>query len=172
MSGLAAFNVREVLTACRDMETAMADLYEMLAKVHADIPHMVKLWTKTANDERNHAAQFALALDIGNAAVEAVRVDLSVIERTIRSVKLLQKECATHPPTVEQALQAAISFEEALVNLHADKIPIFADASHKKLFGAMMAADQEHVGRLRRMLACGPPTPTPAPVTLPHPHRK
>ena len=172
MSGVEAFNVRAVLSACRDMETSMAGLYDTLAKLHASVPHMAKLWSKTANEERNHAAQFALALDIGNAAIEAVRVDLSVIERTLNAVNLLREECMTHPPMVQQALETAIAFEEALVDLHADKIPIFVEESHKKLFTAMMAADREHVGRLRRAMAVGPSTPTPTPMPLPRSHRK
>jgi rubrerythrin len=155
-----------VLTACRDMEASMAELYETLAKVHTDVPYMAKVWNKTANEERNHAAQFTLALDIGSDAVESVRVDLSVIERTQRAVELLRKECVTHPPTVEQALRATIAFEEALINLHADKIPIFAQDAHKKLFSAMLGADREHVNRLRRTLEQGPSTPTPTPVPL------
>jgi len=172
MSGVAAFNVRAVLSACRDMETAMADLYDLLAKIHTGVPYMAKLWSKTANEERNHAAQFALALDIANAAVKAVRVDISTIERTLRAVHMLREACFAHPPTVEQALHAAIAFEEALVDLHADKIPIFAEESHRKLFTAMMAADREHVGRLRRALAVGPSTPTPTPVPSYRSHRK
>jgi rubrerythrin len=166
MSGVAAFNVRAVLSGCRDMETAMADLYDLLAKIHAGVPYMAKLWSKTANEERNHAAQFTLALDIANGAVKAVRVDISTIERTVHAVHLLREEYLARPPTVEQALQAAITSEEALVDLHADKIPIFAEESHKRLFVAMMAADREHVGRLRRALAVGPSTPTPTPVPL------
>jgi len=167
MSAVVAFNVDAVLSACREMETAMADLYDLLAKIHTDVPHMAKLWRKTANEERNHAAQFALALYIGNGVVEAVRVDISIIEGTLRAVHRLREEWMTRPPTVEQALQVAITSEEALVNLHADKIPIFAEESHKKLFAAMMAADREHVGRLRQALAVGPSTPTPTPTPVP-----
>lgn len=150
----------------------MADLYDLLAKIYAGVPQMAKLWSKTANEERNHAAQFTLALDIGSGAIKAVRVDISIIERALHAVHLLREECFARPPTVEQALQAAIAFEEALVSLHADKIPIFAEESHKKLFAAMMAADREDLGRLRRALAVGPSTPTPTPVPLYRSHRK
>jgi rubrerythrin len=172
MTGVVEYNVREVLVACRDLETLMASLYDMLAKIHADVPSMAKLWTKTANEERNHAAQFGLVLDIRNEAVEAVRVDHAQVGRTRRAVEMLCQECVTRPPTVDEALRATIAFEEALLDLHAHQVAIFADDSHKHLFAAMMAADREHVGRLRRALAFGPSDPTPTPVPLVRQQRK
>jgi rubrerythrin len=172
MSGVVDYNVREVLVACRDLEMLMASLYDMLAKIHADVPSMAKLWSKTANEERNHAAQFGLVLDIRNEAVEAVRVDLSEVGRMHRAVEMLCQECATRPPAVDDALRTAIAFEEALMDLHAHQVPIFTHDSHKNLFAAMMAADREHVGRLRRALTLGSSAPTPAPVPPVHQHRK
>jgi rubrerythrin len=172
MDGVAAYNVREVLNACRELEVGMAGFYDMLAKVHADVPHMARLWTKTANEERNHASQFDLVLDISKGSVETVRVDLASVERARRAVEMLCQECVTRPPTMEQALRAAIAFEEALVRIHADAVPVFADDSHKKLFGAMMSADRGHVDRLRKALAFGPSTPTPTPMPVVRLNRK
>jgi rubrerythrin len=163
--------VRDVLLACRDVEQAMFELYNLLATLHADDAEMAKLWKKTANEERNHAAQFTLALETAQDTIEAVNLDVSAIRQTAQAVELLRQDCLKEPPGIRQALVAVIAFEESMAGIHLDKIAVFAEERHRQLFHAMMAADRQHIGRLREALlgpsslatTNGKPPPAPRP---------
>ena len=46
----------------------------------------------------------------------------------------------------------AVMLEGSLVQLHMDQVARFSTVSYQQLFRAMMAADQDHVERLRTAL--------------------
>ncbi len=146
-----------MLTACRSLELSMAGFYEQLATLHDHDHVMARLWKKTAREEMNHAAQFSLLLDTMNDTVAAALVAPSVVDRTRQSIENTIEEYRLHPPSPHEALVAAIDLEEAMADLHADQILVFANPRCKRLLAAMMAADRGHVAALRAALtALGP----------------
>jgi rubrerythrin len=144
--------VLEVLTACRGLELAMAGLYEELASLHSHAPSMVRLWRKTAREELNHAAQFNLALDAMSDEIFASIGDASSLVGIRRAIENTVEEFRLRRPSVREALVAAIDFEVLMNELHADQILVFHDPRCRRLFEAMMAADNGHVDSLRAAL--------------------
>ena len=131
----------------------MAGLYEELAVLHGRDPAMARLWKKTAWEEMNHAAQFSLLIDTMSDTVSATLVDPAALDRVRRAIETTVEEYRLHPPSVREALVAAIDFEEAMNELHADQILVFANPQCKRLLKAMMKADSGHIATLRAALS-------------------
>jgi rubrerythrin len=157
-------DVLSVLENCRSLELAMADFYGRLASLHVGSPTMAKLWRKTSFEENNHASQFTFAIESWRDIIHAVVVDMSVVDRTKYAIELLYKECDLRQPTPEEALKAAIAFEEQMTWVHMDKLAVFTDDGHRSLFQAMLAADRNHIGSMQAALRSLVAHETPVPV--------
>lgn len=131
----------------------MADFYEELALLHQEDAEMVRLWKKTAREEMNHAAQFTLLLDTLSDEISAIRADATTLEGIRLAIAATRERFEQHPPTVREALVAAIGFEESMSCFHADQVAVFDIPRLRTLFKAMMAADHDHVQALRSGLA-------------------
>jgi rubrerythrin len=147
-----AQDVFGLLTACQALELAMAGFYEELAALHDHDAAVARLWKKTAREELNHAAQFSLLIETMFDMVSEARADPATLDRIRRSVENTVEEYRLRPPSVREALVAAIDFEESMSALHADQILVFASPQCKRLLAAMMAADRGHVAALRAAL--------------------
>jgi rubrerythrin len=145
--------VFRVLTACQALELAMAGFYEELATLHYHDPAMARLWNKTAREEMNHAAQFSLLLETMSDTISAALAEPSILDRVRRAIENTLEEYRLRPPSVREALVAAIDFEESMNALHADQILVFTTPQCKRLLAAMMAADRGHVTALRATLS-------------------
>jgi rubrerythrin len=148
-----AYEVLQVLLACRSLELAVAGLYQELAEQHQHVPSVATLWKKTAREELNHAAQFTLAIETMSDLIETAVVSAAVLDRIRLAVENTIEEYALCKPTVREALVAAIDFEGAMATLHGDQILVFRDPRGTRLFQAMMAADHGHVTALRGALS-------------------
>jgi rubrerythrin len=158
VAGSSTQEVFRVLTACRALEFAMAGLYEALATLHANDPAIARVWKKTAREEMNHAAQFTLMLETMADTISAAIVDASTLVNLRQAIETTIEEFQVRPPSPREALVAAIDFEESMNVLHADQVLIFTNPQCKRLFQAMMAADNSHLGELRAALTKLPPT--------------
>jgi rubrerythrin len=145
-------NVVDLIEACLAIETAAAKLYSRLADLHSEDTEMSALWMKMAREEQSHAAQFKLALGNATAMVQTVDVDPGDAERLRRLATDLFDRYAASPPTVAEALAAAAKLEEDLGQMHMDRVATFTKTSYKALFAAMMAADKDHFGCLKKAL--------------------
>jgi len=131
----------------------MAGFYQELAVLHAGDATMANLWKKTAREEMNHAAQFSLLIETMSDTVSAALTDPATLDRVRRAIENTVEEYLLRPPSVREALVAAIDFEESLGALHADQILVFTHPQCKQLLSAMMAADRGHVSTLRAVLS-------------------
>jgi rubrerythrin len=144
--------VVDLIEACIAIESAAGQLYSMLAAVHSDDAEISALWLKMAREEQSHAAQFKLAL--GNAAsiVDTVEAVLAEAEKLRRAVSEMSDRYVASPPSVTEALTAAAKLEDDFAHMHMDRVATFTNKSYKALFKAMMAADNDHVGCLKKAL--------------------
>ena len=76
-----------LLAECRAVEAAMADLYELLGDMHRDDEPMARLWRKTAREERNHVAQFTLAIEALMDSMSDSRLDLDIPPRLRHAIE-------------------------------------------------------------------------------------
>ncbi|HEY5284574.1 MAG TPA: hypothetical protein VIM14_17415 [Polyangia bacterium] len=152
MSADISQEIFRTLIACRSLELAMAGLYAELSSLHEHDAKMARLWRKTSWEEMNHAAQFSLLLDTMSDTVSASLVEPAALDSVRRAIELTVEEFRLHPPSVREALVTAIDFEEAMNDLHADQLLVFANPRCKRLLAAMMAADSGHVASLRAAL--------------------
>lgn len=141
--------VVKVLEICRDIELASAELYRYFSEIFSDHEAMAALWHKTAMEEDSHAMQFIMAIKMRKEAmIDTLAIDVSRAENTLKIVKSLNTVVRKNKPSMLDALQAAIKMEKGLVGFHMATVAHFVHESHKKLFSAMMKADNEHIEAL------------------------
>jgi len=145
-------DARRALQLCAEMEREMGELYRDLVAAHADDPALARLWTKTANEEDNHAHQFELALRFGED-IGKVRVSADTVAALVGVVRDQRRRHAASPPSPADALRAAIDLEDRFAHFHMSTVADFRSPNLRKLFEAMMAADRAHSAALREALA-------------------
>jgi rubrerythrin len=140
------------LEACLHIEQTLAELYDGLARAHRDVVEVAGLWRRLAEEEREHARQLELVLRTLRTMKGEVRIDAARAEESLallrRSAALLRE----HPPKVARALELALSLEERFVKIHAAYAVEFVEASQRRLFETLSAADARHVAAVRDLL--------------------
>lgn len=148
-AGKMSIDDRKLLDLCRNVEIKNGELYDFFGELFRSEVEISRLWFKTAEEERNHAAQLALAAKV--PAGITVLVDPWKANNTLKIVTSILDNVRQHPPLLLDALRSAIKLEEHLSSFHLDCVGSFSDESIKQLFHAMMMADDAHVARLRAL---------------------
>lgn len=138
-----------LLEKCRQIELLCKDLYDYFAELYSDDENAALLWSKTAKEEENHAAQFTMALKLKKGMPCMVVVEAARVESVISQFRTVIAKVKTSPPTLMDALLSSIKLEKYLSEFHVGCVVIFEDDSHRKLFNAMMASDNEHIASLQ-----------------------
>jgi len=145
----AKMEVIKILEICRDIEIAAAELYHYYSEIYSDTPEIAQLWKKTAQEEENHAHQFALAITLRREGiVKAVKVRQLNSERILDKIRSVTEAVRRSKPAIADALSSAIKMEEKLSDYHMSTMAVFQEESHKELFEAMMRNDRGHVVEL------------------------
>lgn len=138
-----------ILDICRDIELAGEEIYSHFAELFRDDAKAAALWRKTAQEERNHADQFNLAIKLRIGMVESVNLDRDWAEKALKFARSVLERVKNSPPDLHSALLIAIDLEEKLSGFHMDCLAGFTNESFRKMFKAMMEADEGHVQALR-----------------------
>jgi rubrerythrin len=143
-------DILRVLEIARDIELYCAEVYKYFSEIFADDFELSNLWRKTALEEENHANQFVMAINLRRMnMVEAVCVELQKAENTLLAIKSFYDKVRLNKPTAIDALRNAITIEEKLSDFHMTSIALFIDDNFKKLFTAMMKADDYHLEKIK-----------------------
>ena len=153
MDNVIIYNDTQILEKCRRLEEIAADLYHFLARAHTSDPQISALWEKTAREEENHASQFSMAIRMKKGLSVEIKAEKMKVEETLKMAESISAGMKKDPPRIRKALENAIMLEENLSEFHLANTMCFPDESNKKLFQAMMAADKDHVGSLKKALA-------------------
>lgn len=141
----------KILEICRDIELVNAELYRYFAEIFKGHAEMAALWHKTADEEANHARQFVLAIKMRrDVMVDSLAIDGGKAQETLKIVNAYYASVQKTPPTMLDALAAAIKIEKGLASFHMTTAVNFTEARHKKLFTAMMEADRDHLDALQK----------------------
>lgn len=127
----------------------MGGLYEALAELHAHDAGLARLWRKTAIEEASHAAQFSLLIDTMPGCIEATTLSAPNLLALGRAIENTVEEFLLRRPPIREALVTAIDLEEAMDRVHAHHAMVFGEPRCRRMFKAMMAADNGHVRELR-----------------------
>jgi rubrerythrin len=146
-------SVIRLLQTCAAIERECAGLYHWLSDLFLDDRTVSTLWKKTALEEENHESQFLLAEKLADGILAVPLVDLATVIAELQRLKKLRQEFEDNPPDLIRALETAITIEEELDGFHLQKILLFSNEDHRKMFGAMMAHDRDHAESLRRFFA-------------------
>ena len=144
---------QKLLEMCEQIELLAGQVYRKLAALHASDTALAALWTKTAREEDNHAAQFHVSAAMLAGMVDHVRVTSAEAEPAIHQLKAFLTRCTASPPSAVEALTEMIALEDSLAAFHLDNAAAFVRPEHRNLFQAMMKADRSHVEALRAALA-------------------
>ncbi|MDD5223742.1 MAG: ferritin family protein [bacterium] len=154
MEKLITYTDIRILEKCRRVEEIAEEIYLLLAKAYRSDPQACAVFTKTASEEENHASQFSLAIRMKKGLQVEILMDKDQLEEILQMSESILKEIKINPPPLRKALEDMIMLEEVLSECHLANTMQFKDESSKKLFQAMMSADQDHVGSLKKALAC------------------
>lgn len=146
------FSDQKLLEKCREIELLCKELYDYFAVLYAGDVLASQLWSKTSDEEQNHADQFTFALKLKNCTPCLVTIDSNRIDSIITQLQTVLQKVKTTPPTLQEALICSIKMEKHLVDFHLGCVVVFEDLSYKKLFNAMMASDHEHIASLQSAL--------------------
>ncbi len=150
MSGITmTISEQILLEKCREIELLCKELYDYFAGLYSDNEDAVRLWSKTASEEANHAAQFTMALRLINDLPCIILVDATRVESVILQFKGLIAKIKSAPPKLVDALGSSIKLEKYLAEFHLGCVAMFEDDSYRKMFNAMMSSDKEHVESLQ-----------------------
>jgi rubrerythrin len=141
-----------LLELCATIEDKCAELYRIFAELYVDIPELASLWTKTANEEDNHAEQFKLAVRLKGQGKVGVKADVSKVTNIVEKIDAFIPIFKNSKPTPIQALKFAIQLEESLAEYHMHNLIIFTDDNLKLLFISMAQNDNCHIEMLRKAL--------------------
>lgn len=139
----------KLLDTCRDIELVGGDIYLYFAEFFAEFPSYSALWEKTAKEEKNHAAQFELAMKMKKGLVESITLDPLKAENALAVARSIHAAVRQHPPTLEDALRTSIKLELHLSEFHMGCVAVFKEGSFGAMFKAMMDADDKHVKSLQ-----------------------
>ncbi len=139
----------EILVICRDIENLIEEIYRYYSDIFKDNARIRCLWEKTADEEREHAAQFEHAIRMRKGMAESVNGDAFMVRNTLRYLQSVLAGIRKGRPGVSEALRSAIKLEEHLAEFHLECIAIFKEARYKKIFTDMIAADSEHIECLK-----------------------
>ena len=142
-----------LLQRCAAIERECAGLYHWLSELFHDDRRVSTLWKKTALEEENHESQFLLAEKLADGILAVPLVDLATVNAGLERLKKLRREFEENPPDLFRALETAIIIVEELDGFHLEKILLFSNEDHRKMFGAMMAHDRDHAESLKRYFA-------------------
>ena len=152
MGGKFNLDKKEILKACRQVEMLMANIYFALAKAHQADLELSKLWQKTAREEENHARQFDSALRLIEAVAEDVKVTRDQTEKALEQASSLLKQIQGESISPIASLGMAIDMERSFAEFHMHLAVTFQRESDKKMFMAMMSADNNHIQALSAAL--------------------
>lgn len=138
-----------LLEKCREIELLCKELYDYFAELYADDEDAVRLWSKTAAEEENHAAQFTMALRLINDLPCIILVDAARVESVILQFKGMIAKVKSAPPKLVDALGSSIKLEKYLAEFHLGCVAMFENDSYRKMFNAMMLSDNKHVESLQ-----------------------
>lgn len=141
-----------VLQLCRDIEMYCAQIYHEYESRYADDEELRSLWHKTAIEEENHMRTFVMVINMRREhMVIDTHVDPVKAEQILGMLKGIYNKIQEHPPTPIDALRSAIKLEENLSKFHLEAVADFQDEGLKKMFHAMMMADDKHIQAVERL---------------------
>lgn len=147
-----SMEVVSLLQICRDIETVCAEIYHVYAERFAADEDLRELWQKTFEEERNHANQFVMAINLRrDGVVVNMNIDRARATQILEMVKGIYSGILVNMPSKIDALRSAIKLEKKLSEFHLDVMADFQDEGMKKMFSAMMMADNQHVQRIETM---------------------
>jgi hypothetical protein len=141
----------DVLEVCQNIKLSCSELYHYFADIFKDDRGSLLLWLKTAMEDENHYRMLELCAKLRRKKVaESVNVDLMDAEITLIYILALIEKVKRCPPTIKEALLAAIDLEQKLEGFAVGHIISFTDSSYEKLFLAIGDIDSERLGSFRR----------------------
>lgn len=139
-----------ILNTCAAIEKNRAEAYDFLADAYQYNPKISALFHKTADEERNHAYQFLMALKKFVPVISGSAMAVDVVEKYSAFARESFENIMRDPPSIADALKMSILSETAFRQFHMDTAVFFEDTSLAALFKAMMAGDDDHVDSLKR----------------------
>ncbi len=146
-------NCLTLLRICAEMERENADLYHWFSQLFHKNRRAALLWKKTALEEENHESQFILAEKLADGMLTVPLLEEETAREELEKLRLLRREFEADPPSLARALEAAIILEENLAKFHLEKLLLYSNEDHRKMFLAMMDHDFDHAQALRSLYA-------------------
>ena len=161
--------IHGALKALAQLELSIAKLYEYYCETLEDDPDAALLFSRMAREEHRHLQ----VVDYQRRLVRAnpllfndIDLDLAEAERT--TIEAQAMTVASHPPTLDEAIGAALRIETNAAESHYRSALASANEEIAAFLENLARGDREHLGRLmefakkRALSEVSPALPTPS----------
>jgi rubrerythrin len=141
-------NIESVFRPLADLERSLADLYTWYSEIFAENPEAAFTFFKLAAEEKGHASlvDYQRRMVQKNQAL-AVGIDLD-LEPILRSLSRIKGLRTGPPPTLAEAVRAALALEENAAEMHYRNVLKSARPEIARLLDSLGGEDRVHVARL------------------------
>lgn len=150
------FEQKDRINGCIAVEHAVASIYGSFMKM---FPEERSFWEELHNDELEHSVFLIDTLNIFDSAMLPPDMHppaLPFVVKTLEFANNINYRIRQRQVSLEEALRIALELEETMVEIFINNL-ISGMMSENKIsssadFGKMLAAEQEHVNRIRDMM--------------------
>lgn len=146
--------MKAVLLDCEKIERLAAEIYQQLSRQPGFCEPVRTTFARLADDEREHAAQLAMAVQWADPALGmAKRISGQKVAEGLTKIQGLMRELERHAASEEAALKMAIDLENSFVRIHLENAVYFSEPRIAQLFEVLGRQDDDHLTTLKDCLA-------------------
>lgn len=145
--------MRGFLSDCHQIESLAGEVYQRLAIDGAYAPEVRELFRQLSNDERAHARELDLVMQMPEPELDAVgRLSREILEAALKLAGEMVRTLDSRRLSEEEALRLAVAMEQQFLAVHVNNAIHFYNKKVAALFDELGGQDQLHLDRLRDCL--------------------
>lgn len=145
--------MRGFLSDCHKIESLAGEVYQRLAIDGSYAPQVRDLFHQLSNDERAHARELDLVMQMPDPELDAVgRLSREILDASLRLAGEMVRTLDSRRLSEEEALRLAVAMEQQFLAVHVNNAVHFYNKKVAALFDELGSQDQVHLDRLRACL--------------------
>ncbi|MHB8709558.1 MAG: ferritin family protein [Desulfuromonadales bacterium] len=145
--------MRRFLSDCHKIENLAGEMYQRLAIDGSYAPEVRQLFHLLSKDERTHARELDLAMQVPKLELDAVGyVSREILDAALRLAEEMVRTLDSRRLSEEEALRLAVAMEQQFLKVHVNNAVHFYNKKVAALFDELGRQDQVYLDRLRKCL--------------------
>lgn len=145
--------MRGYLHDCHKIEILAGEIYRRLAADFAYAPQVRELFDRLGSDERAHARDISMVMQVPEGELQAVsKVSWEILAAAVQLAEQMAATVECRHLGEEEALRLAVAMEQQFVKVHVNNAMHFYNQRIEAVFENLGRQDQIHLDRLRKCL--------------------